>query len=193
MALLIAACDGELRFAADPTDAAAPGDAPADGAGCRTDTDCPFSTLHCDPSSGACVPCAEDRHCTSGDQNRCDLVSHRCVECRANADCEPDEMCDPTTRRCRPRCGGDTGGTCTTELPVCDGARGACACTEESCERISDRPRCSPTLRLCVECLGAFDCDGDEPYCLDGACVRCTTDAHCAPKRCDPVRHQCAD
>lgn len=202
----LGACDGELRFSADPVEDAASettdasvsdtgdtgGGPDGSSGGCTRDADCPFTTLHCDLSSGSCVPCLEDDHCKSGDLHRCDLASHRCVECGVSTDCDSSEVCDPLTRSCRRRCGADAG-TCSGSMPICDTTRSYCVCNSESCES-SERRHCSPTSRACVECRDDFDCIlGDDRHCLEGACVRCTADSQCGSKRCEPTTHQCVE
>ena len=202
LGLSLAACDGDLRFAADPlpdatSDDTAAADAATDAADASGEAGnpclgvkCPDSTLHCDPTNGTCVPCVNDSHC-SGDYRRCDLATHRCVECGVDGDCESYEKCDPGTRRCRPKCGD--AGSCS-DLMVCDTAKGFCGCTEETCEKYTERRICSPTTRLCVQCLSNSDCVlSDERYCFEGYCVHCTSDAQCPSKHCEPVTHQCVD
>lgn len=202
LALAVAGCDGELRFAADPVPAGPASDAAVepdtDGsvdaappARCAVDADCPFASQHCDPASGACVACVGDHHCASEERPRCDLASHRCVHCGVTADCEPDEVCDPSTRRCRARCGG-AAEACPSEEPVCDTAKGVCTCTAATCVE-DERAHCDLALGVCVECLADADCHHEEPRCVDGRCVRCRADVDCGAQRCDPVRHLCVD
>ncbi|HSS39142.1 MAG TPA: hypothetical protein VLT58_10265, partial [Polyangia bacterium] len=89
----LGACSVQLRF--DPPDAKAAPDAKAgsdakaapDAArGCKTDQDCPLTTLHCDSSSGQCLACVEDGNCTSASSAHCDAALHRCVQCGADQD-----------------------------------------------------------------------------------------------------------
>lgn len=204
-ALALPACDGDLRFDPNPTSDASIADATSGNdastpetttdtspGGCTADSECPFSTLHCDPTSRTCVACWNDSHCGSGDLRRCDVALHRCVECGVSSDCEYNEVCDPATKRCRSKC--TDASTCPSTMPVCDTTLSYCTCTtSETCES-SSRRRCSPTTRTCVECLTDIDCLlDDEKHCFEGYCVHCTTDAQCSPKRCEPVTHQCVD
>lgn len=189
-ALALVACDGELRFAPDQD--ADPGDASSadTSSTCGVDDDCPFTTLHCDPASATCVACVIDAHCTSVARPRCDTATHQCVQCESNADCDAVSSCDSATHRCFRRCAVDPD-DCTLEQPVCDASRDACVCSATSCTT-DDRPHCDASSGLCVRCLGDGDCPSYAPHCQGGYCLKCLSDAECvAPRRCDPVRHQC--
>ena len=96
--LLLAACDGQLRFAqtANQPDAA--------GSGCDGDDDCGLASLHCDVVSGECVACNDDGDCTDPQQPRCDTALHRCVGCGSDLDCGANQTCLPMTRTCVQRC-----------------------------------------------------------------------------------------
>lgn len=195
--MALAGCDGEMRFSGDPLPDASGADAvtsetlaPADAAArCVRDDDCPFSTLHCDPT-GACVPCFNDSQC--GDSQRC--VANACVQCRDKADCEPYEACDTVSHRCRKPCVDASSCVSMSTTPLC-GDRGFCTCSAEICEGFPERRHCDLNRGACVECSSNDDCSSDdEKYCSDGFCVRCKLDAHCSgDKRCDPVTHQCVN
>ncbi|MGZ3454095.1 MAG: hypothetical protein ACXVEF_31095 [Polyangiales bacterium] len=200
--LVLASCDGQVRFEADPEDSAV--DTTGDGAvedaadsevdavvpKCKVDGDCPFASLHCEPTSGKCVPCLADIHCAAYSFTpRCDLTTHSCVECTLDAQCGGDEgKCD--AHRCLRSCASEA---CVSgETPSCNPTRKVCTCTSSSCTS-GERPRCDTMTGLCVQCAGDGDCKGDEHRCVSGQCVHCTVDADCAAGRCDPVRHECVD
>lgn len=142
LVLALAGCDGDLRFEG-PRDRAPPDDS-------------------------ATFECSTDAECTRENARRCDVASHRCVECGVAADCEDNETCEPATKRCLRTCGETA--SCPSEQPFCD-PRGLCVCTAASCTS-SDRRICDPTGR-CVECVNDSSCPGDEPRCdlARGECV----------------------
>jgi len=127
-ALLLAGCDGDLRFAG-----------PADAA----------SDTRARPGE-----CTRDEQCTEDRRRRCDVASQRCVECGVTADCDADELCEPTTKQCMRLCGEVSG--CSSEAPFCD-PRGVCVCTATSCTS-GDRRICAPSGR-CVECTSDAQCE----------------------------------
>ncbi len=204
--LVLAACDGQLRFSEEATvdaaalDAARVGDTAGPDASDGTARDaglcpkaCPLSMPVCDPATGACVRCLGESDC-GFELRRC--VERECVACAGPKDCkEFGEDCDTRSHRCRRTCSPTSpcGGSST---PDCSDA-GFCGCNATSCgyER-----RCSVLTATCVVCrpeLGDrvknIDCRSDEaPYCLQGLCVECVTDEHC-PKwaRCDALTHHC--
>lgn len=189
IALLIAGCDGDLRFTAASVDAGDAKPAAETARLCATDEECPFPSLHCEPSTGACVPCVRDEHCGDGERRRCDLASRRCVECGVSADCEADERCDGKTHACMRPCGGDAGG-CGEEQPTCDAPRAVCVCSATSC---GSGKQCDATSGACVECLVDAHCGGDRARCVERRCHACRTDEDCGNDRCDPVKHECVD
>lgn len=71
---------------------------------CHMDSDCGDAALRCDVVSHRCVACRTDADCSGGAAPRCDLVLHRCVECGADIDCAAGSSCEATTRRCVIEC-----------------------------------------------------------------------------------------
>jgi hypothetical protein len=115
--LIVVGCDGDLRFAGPPRDAA------------TTDTE-----LH---------ECDRDDQCTEEGARRCDVASHLCVECGTSNDCEDNEVCVPASKRCMRACGDAL--ICPPDTPVCD-PRGICVCTAASCTS-AEAKLCDPTGR----------------------------------------------
>lgn len=143
-AILLVGCDGDLHF-------------DAKGADASSDTRAPI------------VECTRDEQCPTDGRRRCDVASQRCVECGVTADCDSDEICEPTTKQCMQSCGD--GAACESDTPFCD-PRGICVCTATSCTS-GDRRICAPS----------------------GRCVECTSDAQCteAGHRCDVTRGECVE
>jgi hypothetical protein len=106
-------------------------------------------------ADAAIVPCSEEDACPSdGRRPICDLERGRCVECRADADCE----------------GAGSHG------PVCDALAGACTCAvDDDCEGRATGPVCHEGARACG-CRFDDECTLDDRTCeLDpylGADVR---------------------
>lgn len=200
---VVIGCDGDLRLPDAAGDSgvvredggAASRDAPAvPRPACTTDAVCGAQALHCDASSGACVECTSDVHCSFGERKRCDAASHRCVACGVTSDCGVGSTCEPTTRKCVPKC--DAATACPTEAPTCDLARDICvACTvSSSCE--IERPHCENASGRCVECLEDTDCvTSGHPRCdkVLGQCVECLNNDECGspPAFCDPPTGEC--
>jgi hypothetical protein len=216
VALILAACNGQFRFddqasallpeaGAPPGDdaGAAPNDAatdtPVDSAvphvGCMIDADCKLSSLHCDEVSGACVACTTDAHCATSQGRRCDAALHRCVQCGIDGDCNPDQRCESSTRRCVTKCESLTG--CNSTAPFCDLDRGFCIrCkTKVECIIPGDARLCDDANGMCVECVVDSDCPKAKPRCdrTTGTCAECVTSAECTSDKplCDPTTRTC--
>jgi Cys-rich repeat protein len=193
--VLLAACDGELRFddlVTVPHDAAAPEiDASAPEVvtpktGCTGDPDCKLASLHCDTVAGTCVACVTDAHCGKG---RCDAALHRCVECGVDGDCK-EGKCEPVTRTCMRACDSLIG--CHEEAPFCDFSRGVCIRCKTSIECIGEI--CDDANGRCVECTSDSQCRSERPRCdrTSGKCARCLSNADCAAgQTCDPETRSC--
>jgi hypothetical protein len=186
-------CDGQVRFEADDAEAVedtvVEATADAGPASCESDSDCPFESLHCDPTSKRCVACVVDLHCAAHSETpRCDASTHSCVECNVDKECGASGHCD--ANHCLRAC-FDTD-DCFGETPACNPTRRVCTCTTSSCAS-TERPRCETAIGICVECVGDGDCKGDRHRCVRGECSHCTVDADCGGRRCDPVRHDCVD
>lgn len=110
--------------------------------------------LHCDYSSGTCVSCAIDTHCTNPAEASCDPSTHVCAGCAGDSDCARFD-----------------------DAPFCDTVRGACAaCTPENeiqvcgdgvCDVITGR--CTNYARhsagACDRCHADSEC-GDSMRCV---------------------------
>ncbi len=167
------------------------GGAPSDAAhGCATDKDCPLATLHCDVTSGVCVPCVRDDQCTKPGLPRCDLASHHCVACGVNADCADGGVCDPATRRCAIPCGD---GGCPEEQ-TCN-AHGYCSSCTLDGGGCGAGSVCDDDHGSCGECAGDSDCPPAAPRCNreSDRCVQCLTSSDCpsATPVCDPSTWTC--
>lgn len=194
-ALLLSACDGDIRLGAlvdggpgsgapgDPTDAAS---ATAPLGSCAAEGECPLA-LHCEVPRGRCVECRDDADCGSGDRRVCDLAAGRCVECRADSDCEDRERCELATRVCVDRC--------SVDRPC---ARGTCEQATGRCVECATDAECAPgacsATGTCVECTSGATCSPSEPKCdpLLSVCVACTGHADCPAGRfCQPSSGEC--
>jgi hypothetical protein len=99
-------------------------DAASGAVGCISDDGCPIPSLHCDLSSGQCVPCVSDVDCAGSDRPRCDIALHRCIECGIAQDCGNGYVCEPTTHRCQQTCLSSD--QCTEDVETCDASRDVC-------------------------------------------------------------------
>ncbi len=135
LVLVVGGCDGDLRFDGPAVD----------------------STVDTHDTAGECT---RDEQCPLDGRRRCDVASQRCVECGVTADCDADEICEPTTKQCMKSCTESS--TCYPETPFCD-PRGVCVCTATSCV-FGDHRVCAPNGR-CVECTSDAQCDATEPHC----------------------------
>lgn len=151
-AVALVACHGSIRF--------------DDSLVCAADGDCLLSTLHCDNTTGACVACTSDAHCTTPGLSRCDTAKNRCVECGLASDCPTGTVCH--VGRCAPSCSSTV--PCPPAAPVCD---------DQWCSQCDDGKGCQTST------VG--------PFCVAHSCSACATDANCtAPTpRCDTFGHGC--
>ncbi len=167
------------------------GGAPGGRAGCSGDADCSFASLYCNVSSYQCVECLTDAHCGTWGLARCDTATHRCVECGLALDCDDDEACEPTSRRCVQRCTEDR--DCAEVGGACDLVRGMCVeCRDEDdCERAGIGSHCQGVVGRCTQCDDADDCGALFCDPILFACVECRTSADCGGRLCDPSAHRC--
>jgi len=197
---LLPACHGELTFD-DPTDGGLPtmdatqgADANVPPVDCRTNGGvCPLAKLHCETTSGACVACISDSHCTAPFP-RCDTAVHRCVGCGTVGDCVPGNVCEQTV--CVPSC-GDGGvcpgnSTCHSESQICKECQ-----ADPDCKNSDKAHLCEPKTGRCIECLTDGDCAPGHPRCdlVLGRCVRCLASSDCpsAQSVCDPDTETCVN
>jgi hypothetical protein len=69
-----------------------------DSSGCATS---PAGHV-CLDGAKICVACKADAQCTAAGAPRCDVVTHKCVQCQANVDCPAaTPLCDPSVGACR--------------------------------------------------------------------------------------------
>lgn len=143
---------------------------PCTGGGeCETGWNC-FSGV-CTPNSFSCTGCALDG-CGAG--LTCNMQTGECValatdicdDCTYDWECGDGRACHKlgATRVCLDRCDGGAGcpaGNCVVNsdsgYSVCEPAQGCGV----------DPTECTPA------------CTGDLPYCVNGGCVECITDADC--------------
>lgn len=187
----LGACSVKLSF--DPPDAKAASDAkPASDAarGCKTDQDCPLTTLHCDSSSGQCLACVEDGNCTSASSAHCDAALHRCVQCGADQDCGAAGRCIAATRSCVHTCA--TGADCSAAGTWCDDS--VCSQCDDDHPCTGSRAYCDSATRQCTSCVMDAQCTAPgAPHCnrTSGQCVGCLSTADCAAGFCDPTNWTC--
>lgn len=163
--------------------------------GCDDHGDCasrPGATK-CLVSTGACVACVEDGHCTAG--NRC--TNNACVPipagCTGHTDCRANpaaQLCQTSTGRCV----ACLQGTDCTSSGRCDTAAGSClgGCAEDRyCGGAT--PNCRVDTHTCVACLDDGGC-GPGTVCTNNACVAgCTDGGDCsgATDVCDTATRTC--
>ena len=127
---------------------------------------------------GVCVNCIGDTDCTSGNERFCDTALDRCIECRADLDCNADHRyCNLERSHCV-ECRSNLdcpGGTCT------DGGDCEIPCFSDA-QCGGKKPACSLSTGTCVECLADSYCPADKPGCRvsDLKCSDCSIDLHCA-------------
>src|SRR5579859_5241080 len=83
-------------------------------------------------------------------------------------------------------CGGSSG------AGVGGGGPGSALCGPNGTHQCGGR-QCDPTLG-CVECtVGGTQCAASDPFCVQGACVACRTNADCGAgaSSCWPQNHTC--
>ena len=132
---------------------------------CSVKEDCP-ADLVCKASSGECVTCTGDAHCSDG--KLCDTAASKCVECLEDAQCD-DGRCQPDSHKCV-QC--LEGADCLSG--ACDEANHTCTecAADGDCD---DGDACTADACTGGQCLhtglpDGVDCDTDNP-CTAGACV----------------------
>jgi hypothetical protein len=127
------------------------------------------ATPHCDTSSGDCVECTEDNHCS--DSNPCTTNEH----CESNT-CQRDTVSGGT--ECGSAC-------CVSPTPYCiaedTSTCGACRnnddcigsdpypCTTDTCDTVTTHTCQHTPITGGTEC-GSACCVSPDPYCCNGAC-----------------------
>ncbi len=122
----------------------------------------------------------------------CDAAGNRPF-CDDTGDFGPAHTCipDPTAPAC------DGADDCVApERPVCDTAdTGTCVGCDDAndCTRFGGRNMCHPTSGACVECTSPAHCTAaTAPVCgVDGACRGCDADAECGSGVCDESTGAC--
>ncbi len=111
-------------------------------------------TDYCKPSTGECVPCLEDVHCTTDDAAACNTTTNECEPCTENPDCDgvmgidvcDDGACVQCTPEQEDAC---VGKVCSALTNTCTSATPGSATVCEACEADS---QCRAG-QLCVEQL----------------------------------------
>ena len=128
--------------------------------GCADEEPTPCST-----TLPFCNLCRTKSDCiSSGEARTCDPELKRCVQCRTSLQCNPGELCNPSTYRCAKACGGKDG-----------------------CGFDGQHMFCSQELGVCVACTDDPDCNGYGPYaahCAANVCAECSENSHCASQAC---------
>jgi hypothetical protein len=159
--------------------------------GCTVDTDCTIATLHCDTSSGQCVPCVKDEQCTQQGLRVCDTALNQCVQCGVTGDCANGQTCEPTSHTCVASCadGGacPSGTNCNTQ-GVCVGCTGNSDCANASTGHV-----CNTGSGQCVQCIDDTTCSYPTRRCnlATDTCVQCLTGSDCDEHVCIPTTHTC--
>jgi Stigma-specific protein, Stig1 len=119
---------------------------------CATDTDCAGrSGPACETSSGLCVACTGDKHCT-GIAAKCNTTTNQCTGCLARSDCSG------TCQTC-------TSGVCASVKNQDD--PGVCAGTCDSSGACKAKQ--GQTCQAAADCAGGLPCaDG---HCCNSACT----------------------
>ena len=171
---------GSARDAEEAGIAAAPDGGPERDAGdgssapgpCADDFGC-LAGLHCDVATHTCVACLADAQCPSAGGGHCDPTFHRCVACLRAADCRVGHVCEPRYRTCVDACDDDA--ECRVEGTACNVGRGFCiqCASDANCPSSPGGRHCDVLAGRCVECLADVQCTAPTPHCDDllGRCV----------------------
>ncbi|MGC4119789.1 MAG: hypothetical protein QM765_35485 [Myxococcales bacterium] len=127
----------------------------------------------CDAQAGTCAECLSDADC-GADKAGSICRYGVCVGCKSDSDCAlPKPQCNTGLWQCI----ACTQYTCGSSR-VCN-ANGACSDTCQGCLQNGicypiDAAHCGPAGGACTACSGAT------PFCSEGACAACLTNADCA-------------
>lgn len=106
---------------------------------------------------------------------QCEACGDDCDSARANACSARSCLCGAGTA-----CSG-TGATAFCIAGACEECRNNNDCRETGDN--ANETFCDTVAHACVQCLASSDCtSADEPICVSGACVACTTDTQCDDK-----------
>jgi hypothetical protein len=181
--------------AADVVDAPALPDVSDVPPTCTTESCAPG--LRCDIASGACIAgCDEDRDCAgaSGDggatSQRCESVSHQCVECVRDEHCPAGFLC--VGNLCAAGCNGSR--ACPAGQSCCGGAcvdpqssTAHCGACGTVCTAANATPACLNGTCGVGRCDPGFaSCDGDGANGCEANTLRDTTNCGGCGQRCAP-------
>jgi hypothetical protein len=131
-----------------------------------------------------CVQCLNDTECTADVSSRCNPVSHLCVGCTENSQCEGESLCDIDRGGVCVQC--LSGADCPSAFPACETTTGSCkeCLTDAQCP-LANRARCETVAGnaqfTCVECTGDGDCTNPgASRCVGNACVACQGNEDCS-------------
>jgi len=159
------------------------------------DGGCPAPGLHCNASSGQCVPCLADTQCTDNktltvcDLNSNDSFAFLCVECVHDSDCDLGDTC--LTNQCIQSCSA-THDDCKASAANCDSVRDICVGCRQSGD-CSKGEVCNVVTGRCGACTLDTDCPSFKPRCdpRTNLCERCLSSADCSGGVCDPQTQLC--
>jgi hypothetical protein len=155
----------ECRDKADCTDAQKPFcNGNVCQAMCDDDGDC--SPQVCKVSTGQCVACTTDAHCSQSPAGpRCDTATNTCVQCLGDADCAAEPVrkrCQPGTYRCVECLGNsDCGpyGVCSSRnLCICKPCENDSNCGGGRCITIRGEKACTQSCSSDSDCPAGYDC-----------------------------------
>ena len=160
---------------------------------CKADADCGGQTPLCDSTSGRCVACKTSAQCAAS--------AHGLVCAGGACTCAADKDCAGSAAqggRCvtfggLKRCGCAADKDCATSAagPSCYTTVNKCTCKASGDCKKAPQTSCqapypAAVYKVCVRpCKADQDCPaGNTPRCKtsSGACVSCTTSAHCASR-----------
>lgn len=140
----------------------------------------------CTTSSGSCVECEKDLHCTGNPWslgNKCN-TSYKICTCTKDSECTGRS----SGKKCHAApqiCGCASSSDCLAGLK-CDATFYGYKVCSKGCSKDaectnSSTPRCDKGSGKCVACVGNADCAAGAPYCAvsSNTCVACTQSSHC--------------